>query len=208
MTTLHDYEVNLNMKFNPGNTASHFFFTTQGFDIFRNREISTRAGAIREQLADLDLRICISRLFQTNQNLLKPLRRSQLQPGNKEGPDVATVPTIKEQVLSVLIKTRTKNTPRRNRQTPSYKPVPSNHSVPGCNPSNESVLWDSSSKPHSLMPRNLRRRRNAQNSPKIIRCSVEENQNIIRKTQITYAVPHLMCNHRFEEEFCISISAI
>nr|YP_010850205.1 RNA polymerase beta' subunit [Lobelia zeylanica]WGH11672.1 RNA polymerase beta' subunit [Lobelia zeylanica] len=32
------------------------FFTTQGFDIFRNREISTGAGAIREQLADLDLR--------------------------------------------------------------------------------------------------------------------------------------------------------
>ena len=30
------------------------FFTTQGFDIFRNREISTGAGAIREQLADLD----------------------------------------------------------------------------------------------------------------------------------------------------------
>nr|YP_009757141.1 RNA polymerase beta' subunit [Elatostema dissectum]QIM58960.1 RNA polymerase beta' subunit [Elatostema dissectum] len=33
------------------------FFTTQGFDGFRNREISTGAGAIREQLADLDLRI-------------------------------------------------------------------------------------------------------------------------------------------------------
>nr|YP_008578615.1 RNA polymerase beta' subunit [Asclepias syriaca]ADZ52311.1 RNA polymerase beta' subunit [Asclepias syriaca]AGW05128.1 RNA polymerase beta' subunit [Asclepias syriaca] len=33
------------------------FFTTQGFDTFRNREISTGAGAIREQLADLDLRI-------------------------------------------------------------------------------------------------------------------------------------------------------
>nr|YP_010942930.1 RNA polymerase beta' subunit [Bistorta paleacea]WLS54246.1 RNA polymerase beta' subunit [Bistorta paleacea] len=32
------------------------FFTTQGFDIFRNREISTGASAIREQLADLDLR--------------------------------------------------------------------------------------------------------------------------------------------------------
>nr|QXO07029.1 RNA polymerase beta' subunit [Epimedium coactum] len=31
------------------------FFTTQGFDRFRNREISTGAGAIREQLADLDL---------------------------------------------------------------------------------------------------------------------------------------------------------
>nr|WNO19535.1 RNA polymerase beta' subunit [Campylotropis sp. LJ-2023a] len=35
------------------------FFTTQGFDIFRTREISSGAGAIREQLADLDLRILI-----------------------------------------------------------------------------------------------------------------------------------------------------
>nr|YP_010887893.1 RNA polymerase beta' subunit [Sextonia rubra]WJJ67464.1 RNA polymerase beta' subunit [Sextonia rubra] len=35
------------------------FFTTQGFDTFRNREISTGAGAIREQLADPDLRIII-----------------------------------------------------------------------------------------------------------------------------------------------------
>nr|YP_009948486.1 RNA polymerase beta' subunit [Berchemia lineata]QOH97667.1 RNA polymerase beta' subunit [Berchemia lineata] len=35
------------------------FFTTQGFDTFRNREISTGAGAIREQLEDLDLRIII-----------------------------------------------------------------------------------------------------------------------------------------------------
>nr|YP_009457852.1 RNA polymerase beta' subunit [Durio zibethinus]AUN44867.1 RNA polymerase beta' subunit [Durio zibethinus]QOZ40015.1 RNA polymerase beta' subunit [Durio zibethinus]WPN86042.1 RNA polymerase beta' subunit [Durio zibethinus] len=35
------------------------FFTTQGFDTFRNREISTGAGAIREQLTDLDLRILI-----------------------------------------------------------------------------------------------------------------------------------------------------
>nr|QGQ56412.1 RNA polymerase beta' subunit [Cheirostylis chinensis] len=33
------------------------FFTTQGFDTFRNREISTGAGAIREQLADSDLQI-------------------------------------------------------------------------------------------------------------------------------------------------------
>nr|YP_010577476.1 RNA polymerase beta' subunit [Triplaris americana]UZP14092.1 RNA polymerase beta' subunit [Triplaris americana] len=32
------------------------FFTTQGFDTFRTREISTGASAIREQLADLDLR--------------------------------------------------------------------------------------------------------------------------------------------------------
>nr|YP_784464.1 RNA polymerase beta' subunit [Piper cenocladum]Q06GR9.1 RecName: Full=DNA-directed RNA polymerase subunit beta'; AltName: Full=PEP; AltName: Full=Plastid-encoded RNA polymerase subunit beta'; Short=RNA polymerase subunit beta' [Piper cenocladum]ABI14463.1 RNA polymerase beta [Piper cenocladum] len=37
------------------------FFTTQGFDTFRNREISTGASAIREQLADLDLRIIIDR---------------------------------------------------------------------------------------------------------------------------------------------------
>nr|YP_009228755.1 RNA polymerase beta' subunit [Metanarthecium luteoviride]ALS19932.1 RNA polymerase beta' subunit [Metanarthecium luteoviride] len=35
------------------------FFTTQGFDTFRNREISTGAGAIREQLADSDLLIII-----------------------------------------------------------------------------------------------------------------------------------------------------
>nr|YP_010852322.1 RNA polymerase beta' subunit [Nostolachma jenkinsii]WGH72883.1 RNA polymerase beta' subunit [Nostolachma jenkinsii] len=35
------------------------FFTTQGFDTFRNREISTGAVAIREQLADLDLRIIL-----------------------------------------------------------------------------------------------------------------------------------------------------
>nr|AUM82293.1 RpoC1 [Pisum fulvum]QLM01376.1 RNA polymerase beta' subunit [Pisum sativum subsp. elatius]QTC07860.1 RNA polymerase beta' subunit [Pisum abyssinicum]QLM01450.1 RNA polymerase beta' subunit [Pisum sativum subsp. elatius]QTC07564.1 RNA polymerase beta' subunit [Pisum fulvum] len=33
------------------------FFATQGFDTFRNREISSGAGAIREQLVDLDLRI-------------------------------------------------------------------------------------------------------------------------------------------------------
>nr|YP_010437692.1 RNA polymerase beta' subunit [Papaver pseudo-orientale]UTA97736.1 RNA polymerase beta' subunit [Papaver pseudo-orientale] len=35
------------------------FFTTHGFDTFRNREISTGASAIREQLADLDLRLII-----------------------------------------------------------------------------------------------------------------------------------------------------
>nr|UGC02025.1 RNA polymerase beta' subunit [Aponogeton lakhonensis] len=35
------------------------FFTTPGFETFRNREISTGAGAIREQLADSDLRIII-----------------------------------------------------------------------------------------------------------------------------------------------------
>nr|YP_009760194.1 RNA polymerase beta' subunit [Syzygium aromaticum]QIQ56805.1 RNA polymerase beta' subunit [Syzygium aromaticum]UWI54672.1 RNA polymerase beta' subunit [Syzygium aromaticum] len=39
------------------------FFTTQGFDTFRNREISTGAGAIREQLADLDLRIILDYSF-------------------------------------------------------------------------------------------------------------------------------------------------
>ncbi|KAL5071923.1 hypothetical protein RYX36_022810, partial [Vicia faba] len=33
------------------------FFATQGFDTFRNREISSGAGAIREQLVDLDLRM-------------------------------------------------------------------------------------------------------------------------------------------------------
>nr|YP_009705121.1 RNA polymerase beta' subunit [Patrinia heterophylla]YP_010270590.1 RNA polymerase beta' subunit [Patrinia rupestris]QFQ34328.1 RNA polymerase beta' subunit [Patrinia heterophylla]UJY97522.1 RNA polymerase beta' subunit [Patrinia rupestris] len=35
------------------------FFATQGFNTFRNREISTGAGAIREQLADLDLRTIV-----------------------------------------------------------------------------------------------------------------------------------------------------
>uniref|UniRef100_A0AAT9ZVX0 DNA-directed RNA polymerase subunit beta' n=2 Tax=Phanera TaxID=509012 RepID=A0AAT9ZVX0_9FABA len=35
------------------------FFTTQGFDTFRNREISTGAAAIRAQLTDLELRIII-----------------------------------------------------------------------------------------------------------------------------------------------------
>nr|QXE46007.1 RNA polymerase beta' subunit [Gonocarpus micranthus] len=35
------------------------FFTTQGFDTFRIREISTGAGAIRDQLANLDLRLII-----------------------------------------------------------------------------------------------------------------------------------------------------
>nr|YP_009486619.1 RNA polymerase beta subunit [Bauhinia binata]YP_009486964.1 RNA polymerase beta subunit [Lysiphyllum hookeri]AWB12842.1 RNA polymerase beta subunit [Bauhinia binata]AWB13187.1 RNA polymerase beta subunit [Lysiphyllum hookeri] len=35
------------------------FFTTQGFDTFRNREISTGAAAIRAQLVDLELRIII-----------------------------------------------------------------------------------------------------------------------------------------------------
>jgi len=34
-----------------------FSFATKGFDTFRNREISSGAGAIREQLVDLDLRI-------------------------------------------------------------------------------------------------------------------------------------------------------
>nr|YP_010293217.1 RNA polymerase beta' subunit [Eriocaulon henryanum]YP_010473245.1 RNA polymerase beta' subunit [Eriocaulon nepalense]YP_010473500.1 RNA polymerase beta' subunit [Eriocaulon nantoense]UEV86088.1 RNA polymerase beta' subunit [Eriocaulon nepalense]UEV86226.1 RNA polymerase beta' subunit [Eriocaulon henryanum]ULQ65582.1 RNA polymerase beta' subunit [Eriocaulon henryanum]UVH66863.1 RNA polymerase beta' subunit [Eriocaulon nepalense]UVH67118.1 RNA polymerase beta' subunit [Eriocaulon nantoense] len=35
------------------------FFTTLGFETFRNREITAGAGAIREQLADLDLQIMI-----------------------------------------------------------------------------------------------------------------------------------------------------
>ena len=39
------------------------FLTTQDFDTSRNREISTRAGAIREQLADLDLRTIINYSF-------------------------------------------------------------------------------------------------------------------------------------------------
>nr|YP_009537442.1 RNA polymerase beta' subunit [Dioscorea quartiniana]AYM33540.1 RNA polymerase beta' subunit [Dioscorea quartiniana] len=36
------------------------FFTTQSFETFRNREISTGAGAIREQLADSDLQIILN----------------------------------------------------------------------------------------------------------------------------------------------------
>nr|YP_009512825.1 DNA-directed RNA polymerase subunit gamma [Suaeda malacosperma]AXK15212.1 DNA-directed RNA polymerase subunit gamma [Suaeda malacosperma] len=39
------------------------FFTTQGFDTFRNREIAAGAGTIREQLADLDLRTIIDYSF-------------------------------------------------------------------------------------------------------------------------------------------------
>nr|UFK29633.1 RNA polymerase beta' subunit [Bassia littorea]WRK68450.1 RNA polymerase beta' subunit [Bassia scoparia] len=39
------------------------FFTTQGFDTFRNREIYTGAGVIREQLADLDLRTILDYSF-------------------------------------------------------------------------------------------------------------------------------------------------
>nr|YP_009138610.1 RNA polymerase beta [Lathyrus littoralis]AIK20904.1 RNA polymerase beta [Lathyrus littoralis] len=39
------------------------FFATQGFDTFRNREISSGAGAIREQLVDLDLRIIMDSSF-------------------------------------------------------------------------------------------------------------------------------------------------
>nr|YP_011021023.1 RNA polymerase beta' subunit [Billbergia horrida]WQM20677.1 RNA polymerase beta' subunit [Billbergia horrida] len=41
------------------NYSIPLFFTTSGFETFRNREISTGAGAIREQLADSDLRIII-----------------------------------------------------------------------------------------------------------------------------------------------------
>nr|YP_010474840.1 RNA polymerase beta' subunit [Corydalis decumbens]UVH69127.1 RNA polymerase beta' subunit [Corydalis decumbens] len=41
------------------NSTIPLFFTTQGFNTFRNREISTGASAIREQLADLDLRLII-----------------------------------------------------------------------------------------------------------------------------------------------------
>nr|YP_009141418.1 RNA polymerase beta [Lathyrus odoratus]AIL55944.1 RNA polymerase beta [Lathyrus odoratus] len=39
------------------NDSIPLFFDTQGFDTFRNREISSGAGAIRQQLVDLDLRI-------------------------------------------------------------------------------------------------------------------------------------------------------
>ncbi|KAL5067313.1 hypothetical protein RYX36_018200 [Vicia faba] len=39
------------------------FFATQRLDTFRNREISSGAGAIREQLVDLDLRMIIDSLL-------------------------------------------------------------------------------------------------------------------------------------------------
>nr|YP_009407443.1 RNA polymerase beta' subunit [Dionaea muscipula]ASA46388.1 RNA polymerase beta' subunit [Dionaea muscipula]QBC71722.1 RNA polymerase beta subunit [Dionaea muscipula] len=42
-----------------GKYSIPLFFTTPGFDTFRNREIATGASAIREQLADLDLRTII-----------------------------------------------------------------------------------------------------------------------------------------------------
>ena len=35
------------------------FFTTRSFDTFRNREMSTGGGSIRQQLANLDLRSII-----------------------------------------------------------------------------------------------------------------------------------------------------
>ena len=35
------------------------FFTTRSFDTFRNREMSTGGSSIRQQLANLDLRIII-----------------------------------------------------------------------------------------------------------------------------------------------------
>nr|WBR76048.1 RNA polymerase beta' subunit [Ceratostigma minus] len=41
------------------NYSIPLFFSTQGFDTFQNREISTGASAIREQLAELDLRTII-----------------------------------------------------------------------------------------------------------------------------------------------------
>uniref|UniRef100_A0A0E0D3W3 Large ribosomal subunit protein uL2 C-terminal domain-containing protein n=2 Tax=Oryza TaxID=4527 RepID=A0A0E0D3W3_9ORYZ len=47
------------MKFHPVTLAFPPFFSTPGFTTFRNREIATGAGAIREQLADLYLRIIL-----------------------------------------------------------------------------------------------------------------------------------------------------
>ncbi|KAH0858375.1 hypothetical protein HID58_086636, partial [Brassica napus] len=54
------------------------FFTTQGFDIFRNREISTGAGAIREQLAYLDLQIIIENSLVEWKKLGEEVRRIEL----------------------------------------------------------------------------------------------------------------------------------
>lgn len=56
------------------------FFTIQIFDKFRKREISTGAGAIREQLADLDLRIIIDKSLVE----WKDLGGKEGLPGNKE----------------------------------------------------------------------------------------------------------------------------
>ena len=53
----YDYRVYSKMKFHLHSISP--FFSTPGFATFRNREIATGAGAIREQLADLDLRIII-----------------------------------------------------------------------------------------------------------------------------------------------------
>ncbi|CAA3021340.1 RNA polymerase beta chain [Olea europaea subsp. europaea] len=46
-----------------GSLLFPLFFTTQGFDAFRNQEISISAGAIREQLPDLDLQIILDNLL-------------------------------------------------------------------------------------------------------------------------------------------------
>nr|YP_010292905.1 RNA polymerase beta' subunit [Dapsilanthus disjunctus]ULQ65098.1 RNA polymerase beta' subunit [Dapsilanthus disjunctus]ULQ65186.1 RNA polymerase beta' subunit [Dapsilanthus disjunctus] len=49
------------------------FFTTPGFETFRNREIATGAGAIREQLADLDLQIILENSLEEWKELGKEL---------------------------------------------------------------------------------------------------------------------------------------
>nr|YP_009681126.1 RNA polymerase beta [Sagittaria trifolia]QDG01465.1 RNA polymerase beta [Sagittaria trifolia] len=51
---LFEYEIQ------PWKSSIPLFFTSQGFETFRNREVSSGAGAIREQLADSDLRILLA----------------------------------------------------------------------------------------------------------------------------------------------------
>uniref|UniRef100_A0AAU6QDA2 DNA-directed RNA polymerase subunit beta' n=1 Tax=Garidella unguicularis TaxID=555466 RepID=A0AAU6QDA2_9MAGN len=57
------------------------FFNTKGFNTFRNREISTGASAIREQLADLDLRLI------TDSSLLEWKKLGEEGPADNEWED-------------------------------------------------------------------------------------------------------------------------
>nr|ATG24874.1 RNA polymerase beta' subunit [Lobelia heterophylla subsp. heterophylla] len=63
------------------NRSIPLFFTTHGFRTFRNREISTGASAIREQLADLDLRIILKK------SLLEWKELAKKGPTGKKGQD-------------------------------------------------------------------------------------------------------------------------
>lgn len=61
-------------KFNPGNTSSSCFLTIQGFNKFRNQEISTGESAIREQLANLDG----GKRFYNGRFIVSPLMKGQV----------------------------------------------------------------------------------------------------------------------------------